>query len=66
MSVVLYVETWVERCISAKYTYSPNADVASVHTSLAFMFIYFRCKFIVAKLIGTSIKLGFSFRYDGF
>jgi hypothetical protein len=45
------VETWVEKCIQAEKKHFPNACSASVHTSLAFMLIYFRYKFNVAKVI---------------
>jgi hypothetical protein len=55
------VETWVEKCIQAENKHFPNAYSASVHTSLAFMFIYFRYKFNVAKLIENLIKFDLSF-----
>jgi hypothetical protein len=60
------VETWVEKCIQVENKHFPNACSASVHTSLAFMLIYFRYKFNVPKLIGNLIKLDLSFMYGRF
>jgi hypothetical protein len=64
--VLRSVETWVEKCIQAENKHFPNAYTESVHTSLAFMLIYFRYTFNVAKLIGNSIKLDLSIMYGRF
>jgi len=66
MSVLMSVETLVEKCIQAENKHFPNAYSASVHSSLVVMLIYFRYMFNVAKLVGNLIKLDLSFMYGRF
>jgi hypothetical protein len=41
----------VKRCIPVNYSYLPNALFATVHTSQTSIFVYYRYKYIVAKIV---------------